>query len=40
MLYTAGALVHKATQMEIGGQRKEQIKQCSKIIDIQNLLSE
>ena len=40
MIYTAGALVHKATQMEIGGQRKEQIKKCSKITDIQNLLSE
>ena len=37
-LYTQGALIHKATQMEIGGQRKSQIENCSTSEEIAELL--
>ena len=39
-LYTQGALVHKATQMELGGQRKEAINDCGSIEEINTLLTE
>ena len=39
-LYTQGALVHKATQMELGGQRKEAINDCNSIEEINTLLIE
>ena len=38
MLYTAGALVHKATQMEIGGQRKALIEKCTTVEEITELM--
>jgi len=34
-LYTAGALMHKATQMEIGGQRKAAVEAATTIEDVQ-----
>ena len=39
-LYTQGALVHKATQMEIGGQRKAVIENCTSVEEINTLLAE
>lgn len=39
-LYTQGALVHKATQMEIGGQRKAAIEAAQSIDEINALLEE
>lgn len=39
-LYTGGALVHKATQMEIGGQRKAAIEAAETVEEINALLSE
>lgn len=39
-LYVNGASKHKATQMEIGGQRKAQIKLCSTKEEIDALLQE
>ena len=39
-LYTGGALVHKATQMEIGGQRKAQVEACESVDEIKALLAE
>ena len=38
MLYTQGALVHKATQMEIGGQRKAAIEAAESVEEINALL--
>lgn len=37
-LYTAGAIAHKATQMEIGGQRKAQVEACETVEEIAALL--
>lgn len=37
-LYTGGALVHKATQMEIGGQRKAAIEAAETVEEINALL--
>lgn len=37
-LYTGGALVHKATQMEIGGQRKAAIEAAETVEEIEALL--
>lgn len=37
-LYTAGALAHKATQMDIGGKRKEQVEACETVEQIADLL--
>ncbi len=34
-LYTAGALVHKATQMEVGGRRKAAVEAATSIEDIE-----
>lgn len=39
-LYTQGALVHKATQMEIGGQRKVLVEACESKAEISALLQE
>lgn len=39
-LYTGGALVHKATQMEIGGQRKAAIEAAETVEEIEALLAE
>ncbi len=38
-LYTAGALVHKATQMELGGQRKEAVGVAASVEEIRALLA-
>jgi len=38
-LYTAGALVHKATQMEIGGQRKAAVEAVETVEEIEILLA-
>lgn len=38
-LYTTGALVHKATQMEIGGQRKEAVGAAASVEEIRALLA-
>ena len=40
MLYTSGALAHKATQMEIGGQCKAAIEAAESVEAIQALLAE
>lgn len=37
-LYSGGALVHKATQMEIGGQRKAAIEAAESVEDIEALM--
>ena len=37
-LYTGGALVHKATQMEIGGQRKAAIEAAETVEEIEALM--
>ena len=39
-LYTGGALVHKATQMEICGQRKAAIEAAETVEEIEDLLAE
>lgn len=39
-LYTEGALVHKAYQMEIGTSRKQEIEACQTVEEINALLSE
>lgn len=40
MLYTQGALVHKAVQMEIGGQRKAAIEAAATVEEINALMQE
>lgn len=39
-LYVGGASVHKATVMEIGGQRKEALNACTSVEEINTLLEE
>ena len=40
MLYTQGALVHKAVQMEVGGQRKVAIEAAKSVEEIEALMQE
>lgn len=37
-LYTNGALVHKATQMELGGQRKAAVEEAKTIEEVESIL--